>query len=46
MPFQQLPKIKSINGHKTEETKIVKDIVDPEEDQDAATKKWVSDNFT
>ena len=33
-------------GSKTERNKTLKDVENPEEDRDAANKKWVADNFT
>ena len=45
MPLRQLNKLPSVNGDKSEGNKHLKDLEAPEEDRDAATKKWVTDNF-
>jgi len=46
MPLRSLNKLSSINGDVTEKQRHVKDVEEPEEDFDAANKKWVTDNFT
>ena len=44
--LKSLPILPNVNGNKDERRKRIRNITDPLEDQDAATKKWVSDNFT
>jgi len=45
MPLPQINKMPRINGDSSEGNRILKDIESPEDDRDAATKKWVTDNF-
>ncbi len=43
--LRQLKKLDSINGNETRKNRRVMDVQNPRNDQDATTKKWVTDNF-
>jgi hypothetical protein len=45
MPLPSLKKIPSINGDRSENNRKIRDVETPEQDRDAANKKWVTDTF-